>query len=160
MAIGPVYENNYKVYWCVAIDDINAPSETELSAPNATYLGRTLMKDGAALGVSQNRVTVAPIDTLFDAERGGSYSVAPTLTLYRDDQDESDSWDMVQAGTLGYLVIAPFGVPEDGDKCMVFPCEMGVKQPADSNANTAQSYTVNFMVHQEPALDAVVGGES
>lgn len=158
MTRGPVYENNYRVHWCPAVADITAPTVAEITAGD--YLGRLITKDGAALGISQNRVEVASIDELFDAERMGSWGARPVLSLYRDDITETDGWDLVSNGAIGFLVISPFqatpGTEAAGDPAYVFPAEMGVPMPQDSGANSPQTFKVEFAVTSEPEMDATV----
>jgi hypothetical protein len=151
---GPVYEGNLRVYFATTVADIAAPTVAEIGA--ATYLGRTVTKDGVAQGVSQNRVDVASIDEKFDAQRMGSWAATPTLTMFRDDDDESDSYDIVANGTEGFLILIPFGGAVAGSPAYVYPVEMGVALPGDSAANAPQTFTVNFAVTSEPNLDAVV----
>lgn len=158
MTRGPVYEKNYRVHWLPAVADISAPTVAEITAGD--YLGRLVTKDGAALGVSQNRVEAAAIDELFDAERMGSWGARPVLTIYRDDTDESDGWDLVSNGETGFLFISPFqatpGAEAAGDPAYVLPAEMGVPMPQDSGANSPQTFKLEFAVTSEPDLDATV----
>lgn len=161
MARGPIFEGNYKVHFLPTVADISAPTVAEFTAGD--YLGRVVTKDGTSLGISQNRVDVASIDELFDGQRMGSWGASPSLTLFRDDASEVDGWDIVANGTLGYLAIVPWvavqaaaGMPAAGDPAYVFPAEMGVAQPADSSANSPQTFTVDFAVTSEPNIDALV----
>lgn len=158
MTRGPVYEKNYRVHWAPAVASLAAPTVAEITAGD--YLGRLMTKDGAELGISQNRVEVASIDELFDAERMGSWGARPVLTLFRDDATETDGWDLVSAGETGFLVISPFqatpGTEAAGDPAYVFPAEMGVPMPQDSGANSPQTFKIEFAVTSEPELDAVI----
>lgn len=159
MTRGPVFEGNYRVYFAPAVASLAAPTVAEIGA--GSYLGRLITKDGVELGISQNTVDVASIEELFDAQRMGSWGAKPVLTLFRDDADETDGWDIIANGTTGFLIVSPFqatpgSAPADGDPAYVFPAEMGVVQPADSGSNTPQSFKVAFAVTSEPELDAVV----
>lgn len=159
MARGPAYEYNYRIYHLPAVAVIAAPTVAEIAAGD--YLGRLITKDGASLGVSQNRIDVASIDELFDAQRMGSWGATPSLSIYRDDATETDGWDLVANGTIGFLLISPFqavpgAAPAAGDPAYVFPTEMGVPQPGDSGANSPQMFVLDFAVTSEPELDATV----
>jgi hypothetical protein len=151
---GPVYEGNLKVYFATTVADITAPTVAEIGA--ATYLGRTITKDGVARGISQNRVDVASIDEKFDAQRMGSWGAAPSLTMFRDDEDETDGFDIVANGTEGYLILIPYGGLLTGSPAEVYPIEMGVAVLGDSAANAPQTFTVNFAVTSEPSIDGRV----
>lgn len=158
MTRGPVFESNYRVHWLPACASIAAPTVAEITAGD--YLGRLITKDGAELGISQNRVEVASIDELFDAERMGSWGARPVLEMFRDDAVETDGWDLITNGATGFLLISPFqatpGTEAVGDPAYVFPAEMGVPMPADSGANSPQTFKVEFAVTSEPSMDSVI----
>ena len=154
MTRGPVFEDMWKVYFAPTVADISAPTVAEVVTAG-DYLGRLLNIDGVALGISQNRVGVSSIDETFEAERMGTWSASPELTLFRDDTDESDGWDVLVAGTEGFLVISPYGVPIATSKAYVFPAELGVPRPADSAKNTPQTFKVSVAATSEPDMNAV-----
>lgn len=158
MTRGPVYEKNYRVHWLTTVVSTAAPTVAEIGA--GVYMGRLLAKDGIELGVSQNRVDIPVIDELFDSERMGSWGVRPSLTIYRDDTSETEGFDLAVSGATGFLVISPFqatpGTEAIGDPAYVMPAEMGVVMPADSGANSPQTFKLDFAVTSEPNLKAVI----
>jgi hypothetical protein len=149
-----VYEGNTKVYWLTSCANIQSPTVAEIAA--GKYIGAFLTKDGAALNTSQAAVDTAGIDSFWDTQVGGSTGMTPELTLFRDGASETNGWDLVIQGTQGFLLIAWFGTPVTGSKCMVIPAEMGIAKPANSAANTAQKFSVSFFMTAAPAQKAVV----
>ena len=149
-----VFEENYRVYWATTVGNIAAPTVAEVAA--ATYIGSYVTKDGVALNISENGVGIASIDTTFDAEVGGSWGVAPELTLFRDGVTETAGWNLIIKGTNGFLIVATFGVVTAGAKCYVLPAEMGIGKPTNSAANEPQKFTVRFFVTSTPNLKAVI----
>lgn len=150
------YENKLKVYFASAVANPSAPTEHEIAA--ATYLGAYLTRDGVELGMGQSRVDIASIDSSWDHQLMGTKQFAPSLTLYRDDVDETDGYDLAVDGTAGFLILSEFGEPEDGDKVHVIPVQMGQALLANSSANSPQTFQLHFALTDDPAIDAVVGG--
>lgn len=153
------YEKNYRVHWLTSCANINAPTVAEITA--GKYWGLSITKDGVAVNVSQNAVDTAVIDDDFDSEVGGSWQVKPQLTMLRDSGAgaETNTWDFVTRGTNGFLVLRPFGATATavtGDKAIVIPAEMGQVMPANSAANEAQKFNVQFFPTSAPAMKAVV----
>jgi hypothetical protein len=149
-----VYENNYKVYWLTSCANIQSPTTAEIAA--GKYIGAFLTKDGAALNTGQNAVDTAGIDSLWDTQIGGSTQMSPEFKLFRDGTSETNGWDLIVQGTQGFVLISTFGTPIAGSKAIVIPAEMGIAKPANSAANTAQTFTVSFFMTAQPAQKAVV----
>ena len=148
------YENKLKVYFATAVADIEAPTVAEIAA--ASYLGFYLKRDAIALGMSQARVDTSSVDDGWDLEIMGTVAMQPSLTLYRDDDDESEGYDLIVNGTDGFLILSPFGEPEASDVVFVAPVQMGEPIWQDSAANTAQRIVANFALRETPAPRAVV----
>lgn len=150
------YEENYKIYWLPSVQNINAPTTAEINA--GTRLTK-ITKDGWAPNFSENAVDTADIDTAYDSEVPGSWKAGPiAITMKRDDQDETSTYDLLVRNTNGFLLASPFGLATSGKKVMVFPSRIGITQHANSAANEAQKFTTQFFVTSEPALRAVVDG--
>jgi len=88
----------------------------------------------------------------------GTKQLTPSLTVYRDDVDESDGYDLAVDGTAGFLIVSAFGEPQDGDEVQVIPVQMGQALLSNSSANSPQTFQLHFALTDDPAMDAVVGG--
>lgn len=149
-----VYEENVHVYFATAVTSIAAPTVAEITA--ATNITSFMTKDGLALNMSENMVNTAGLDSAFDSQIIGSNAASPSLTMFRDDDDEADGFDLMVRGTQGFLIVSWFGPAIATAKASVFPVEIGITQIANSAANEPQKFTVNFAVATEPQLRAVV----
>lgn len=151
------HENNTKVHFVTTISNVAAPTAAEIAA--GTNLTPYITKDGVNTPSNQNYVDSAGIDTNFDAQNVGSYGGAPlTLTMFRDDTDETDSWDLMVYGTAGYLVIgrnSASGIAAS-DVVEVWPVEMHQPVMMQTAGNEMQKFTAGFAVTSAPTLDAVV----
>jgi hypothetical protein len=149
-----VSEGKVKVYFCPAVADIEAPTEGEINA--GTNLTPYVAKDGVDTPANQNMVDSATIEEAFDAQRVGSWGGSVTLTMFRDDEDETDSYDLITYGLAGFLVISRFGAPEAGSPVEVYPVEAHQPTTVPTSANAMQRFTAPFAVTSEPAMRAVV----
>lgn len=154
MTIGPVYEQTFKVIAVDTIADTSAPTTAEIGA--GTAMGRLLAIDSFTLGVSQDPVEIRTIERKFIPKRGGTWSMDPELKIFRDDETETEGWDLVVFGDTTHLVISPFGDPEATDEVWVVPIEWGQKRPMDPASNEGQAFMVKVFCHTEPVFDAVV----
>lgn len=152
-----VYEGNNKVWFVPTIANHASPTMVEINA--GTDLSPFITKDGIAVPNGQNMVDSATINDTFDAQRVGSWGGGPlTLTMFRDDTDESDSYDLITYGLEGYIVIGRFGTIGIGDKVEVWPIEAHQPTLMQSAANEMQKFSAAFAVTATPTLDAVVIG--
>lgn len=151
-----VYEQNTKVHWLTTIADIAAPTLTEITA--GTNLTPFITKDGVARNIATNNVDSASIDTNFDSQEVGSWGAGFQLTMFRDDGDEAESYDLVVYGTRGFLVVCPFGEPAVADQVEVYPAALHEPAPQNSAANAMQTFMVNCAITDKPNLRAVVAG--
>lgn len=151
------YEGKTKVYFCPSIADTEAPTLAEIAA--GTNFSPAVVKDGISFPSGQNMVDSATINEVFDSQRVGSWGGAPLgLTMQRDDEDETDTYDFIQYGLEGFIVILPFtpAAPQAGDKCSVWPVEAHEPTLQNPAANTMQRFNATFAVTSEPAMRAVV----
>jgi hypothetical protein len=148
------HEENVYVYFATAVANIEAPTLAEITA--ATDLTPYITKDGVVLGFTENRVDNAGIASAFDAQNIGSHGAQPALTMFRDTEDETDTWDLLQRGDEGFLIRSFNGPAITGSQVEVYPVEVGIRQPANSAANENQKFTTNFAVTADYTLDAVV----
>jgi hypothetical protein len=150
-----VYEGKNKVIYCPAVADIQAPTEAEIGA--GTDLSPFVTKDGISVPNAQNMVDSATIEDTFDAQQVGSWGGGPvTLTMFRDDTDETDSYDLIEYGLEGYLVISRFGAPVASSKVEVWPVEFHEPTLMQSAANEMQKFSAAAAVTGSPAMRAVV----
>lgn len=149
-------EGKVKVYHCPTIANLAAPTVAEVITAG-TNLTPFLTKDGVSTPNSQNMVDTAGINTVFDTQAVGSWGGAPlVLTMFRDDTDESDSYELITYGLKGYIVIARFGTIVATDVVEVWPVEAHQPTLMATAANEAQKFTASFAVTAAPDLDAVL----
>lgn len=150
-----VYEGNVKVHFVPTIADTAAPTVAEITA--GTNLTPFITKDGVSVPNGQNMVDSATIEDTFDAQRVGSWGGGPlTLTMFRDDTDETDSYELVTYGLEGYVVISRFGEVQSGSAVEVWPVEAHQPTLMQTAANEMQKFSAAFAVTATPALNAAV----
>lgn len=152
---GAVSDGNVKVTWVPTIADIQAPTVSEISA--GTPIPR-ITKDGVNPPQNQNTVDGAGIDDTYDSENVGTWGGGPfELTIFRDDTDETDTYDLFVYGLTGFLVIGRFGSNDtSSDKVEVWPAESHEPVLMQTATNEKQRFQVSFAITSEPALRAVV----
>ena len=151
-----VYEGNVKVYYVPTIADTDVPTVAEVITAG-TALTPYITKDGVAVPNGQNMVDSATIEDTFDAQRVGSWGGGPlTLTMFRDDTDETDSYELITYGLEGYIVISRFGTPVATDTIEVWPVEAHQPTLMQSASNEMQKFSAAFAVTAAPTFDAVL----
>ena len=149
------YDENVKVFFCETIVDRDAPTEAEIGA--GIDWTPFLTKDGVNVPNAQNMVDTGGIDTSYDAQQVGTWGGAPlVLTMFRDDTDETDSYDSITYRDRGFVVISRFGVPESGGRVEVWPVEAHEPTLQQTAGNEAQKFTAAFAVTDAPSMRAVV----
>lgn len=150
-----VYEGNVKVLFAATVASKTAPTVANIAA--AIELTPFITKDGVSVPSTQNMVDSATIEDVFDAQRVGSWGGGPlTLTMFRDDEDETDSYDLIEYGLEGFLIISRFGDPIVGSKVEVWPVEAHEPTLMQTGANEMQKFSAAFAVTSAPAMRAVV----
>jgi hypothetical protein len=154
-----VFEENTTAWWVSAISNIAAPTAAEVNA--GTNLTSFVTKDGLKYGVQNNMVSIAAIDTAFDAEVIGSYGVKFSVDFLRDDTTDTAWTTLVTRKTNGFFVVRirgalPTAVAATGQKLMVFPSQTGQLIPNNSAANEKQKFTCEFAVTSTPNLNSAV----
>lgn len=150
-----VYEGKNKVYYLPACANTAAPTTVEIAA--GTNLTPYITKDGITVPSTQNMVDSATIEDVFDAQQVGSWGGGPlTLTMFRDDDDETDSYDLIEYGLEGFILISRFETPIATSKVEVWPVEAHEPTIQQSAANEMQKFTAAFAVTSEPSMRAVV----
>lgn len=150
-----VYEGNVQVHFLTAVADIDAPTTVEIGA--GTDLTPFLTKNGVAVPNTQNMVDASGLSEVFNAEVVGSWGGGPVeLTMYRDDVDETNAYDLVVYGTLGFLVIARFNSIASAAKVEVWPVEMHEPTLMPSAKDEMQTFKAAFAVTSAPSMRAAV----
>lgn len=148
-----VFDGTMHVYFCPTVVSKAAPTVANITA--GEDITAFLPKDGLSFSPTDNRVDTGDMSTLFDSQIMGTYGYELSLTMFRDDTDDL-AWETFTHKEEGFLVFSPFGPAGAADPVHVFPVEAGQRQLANSAANERQTFTVQFAVTSEPALDAVV----
>lgn len=151
-----VYEGTVNVYFATTVADISAPKISEITG--ATDITCFLTKDGLAPNITTNNVDSGALCDVFDGQIPGSFGADFTLTMFRDDYDDA-AWELVEYGETGFIIVEPFGaageLPVAGDPVEVYEGAWHQKSPANSAANTQQTFTAPFPCVRVD-LDAVV----
>lgn len=149
-----VHEGNTKVYLALAVANKSAPTLAEIAA--ATNLTPFITKDGVTTPSNQNMVDAAGIDTVFDAQYVGSWGGPVSLTMFRDDDDETDSWELITYGLEGWIIVSRFGVPTTGSTVEVYPVQAHKPVMQQTATNEMQKFTAMFAVTDAPDDSATV----
>jgi len=147
------HDDQVKFYWATTVASIAAPTVANITA--ATLIPTIT---NYTTNMSEGEVDTSDIDSLYDTSVVGTTKAGPlTLTIKRDDDDETDTWDLFATPrTAGFLIRSPFGPAIAGSKVEVYPVQVGQRRPAGYGRNTAQMFDINFYVTSAPDLDAVV----
>lgn len=102
-------------------------------------------------------ITTPDLGSTFDKTIGGPDQAGnPTLTIYDDDAGPAALLVILTKGTVGFVLLSPYGAPGSGDTVEVWPVKViGNNRQYDMGAN-AQVSVVAFGVTGEPAQNAVV----
>lgn len=154
-----VYEQRTRVAWVPSIADIAGPTTTELNAGDD--LSPFITKDGVNTPANQNMVDNATITDRFDAQLVGSFGGPLTLTMYRDNVEADDPYELFEWGDEGFIVIR-YGVDyatgwTNGQRVEVYPAQAHEPVMAPSAANENAKFTIQFAVTSQPDKRAVVG---
>lgn len=161
---GLVHDGNYKVAWVPAIQDITAPTTSELSAPGVIDLECQITPDGLAREATDESVDTSRLCSVFTTMQVGRTSFEVSLTLVRLDESESgvvdEAYHDIKKGTRGFLVIRD-NLPAatawaSGQEVEVYPVQAGTRSKANPAANELQTFTLPLMVTGDPALEAEV----
>lgn len=141
--------------------NLAAPTAAELGNPDVINLTPLLISLNAS---SQGNVVPTPdLSTLFETSIGGTVSATFTADFYRDDDETKDlAWKTLTRGKKGYFYISRFGGtgtlrrPLAGEDIEVWPIIVTARTAAPLASNTAQMFTLNAAVYEEPAENAVV----
>lgn len=151
-----VYDGKVKVYYAPAIASVADPTIAEFTTAG-TDLTPYITKDGVSVPATQNLVDVGGIDDVYNPEIVGTWGGGPLeLTMFRDDADETDAYDLIVYGTKGFIVISRFGTPVAADIVEVWPVEMHEPTLMASAKDEAQKFKAAFAITAEPLMRAVV----
>jgi hypothetical protein len=148
----PVFDDTTYVYWLDTVASLAAPTVANITA--GTLLPGVTNFDTPS---SEAEVDTSDIYSIYDTSIVGTSKAGPiTLTIKRDDTDESDTWDLLEFRDTGVLVFSDFGPAVATSKVRVYPVQVGQRRPAGYGRNTVQTFDVSFYVTSDPELDAVV----
>lgn len=146
------------------IADVSAPELSELST--IVDLSCDVQSGGVDLGVSTAVIDAASICSAFVAQGLGRTTVSPKLTGWRYKQPDDTFWELVEKGTLGWLLIRT-GVPSEtalaeGQMVSLAYVEMSDPQPQFPGGDTLTTFQVNLVLVNGQLFDqkAVIGGGS
>lgn len=133
------------------------PSVAELTA--ATDVTCFVMSINAS--AQGNTVPTPSLCSLFETSVPGTSQATFQGDFYRDDtkvgQDITDvAWNLLPRGTKGYFYISRFGGtgtdarPVAGEAVEVWPVQITSRAAGALSSNTAQTFTVNAAVNEEP----------
>jgi hypothetical protein len=146
------HDGNVKWYWATTVASEAAPTVANITA--ATLIPSITNYDTPA---SEGEVDTSGVDDLYDTSVVGTSKAGPiTLTIKRDDTDETDTWDLLDFRAVGFLIKSPFGPAILASKVQVYPAQIGQRRPGGYSRNAVQDFQVSFYVTSPPELDAVV----
>jgi hypothetical protein len=152
-----VFEGNVAVWFVPTVASVAAPTAAEINA--GTNLTAFFTKDGFDSGINDSQVSVAGLDTDFDAEIQGSWAAKPKVTLFRDDTTDT-AWTTLPRKASGYFVVRPIGGPTAvaaiGNKVEVYPVQTGQRQLNNTAENEKKKFTVQCACTAAPNLAATV----
>lgn len=157
---GPlVYEGNVPVTFVPAIEDITAPTATEIGG--GEEMSSYIPKDGVQFPADRGMVDTGSLDRKFNSQYPGSTGGTLVITFKRQNRDgDSAAWEAFKAGEVaGYLVFG-FEGSNDTEDDEVDVYQVVGHEPVRSNpaGDTEQRFVVNFGVQDEAAAVAVVAG--
>lgn len=148
----PTFDATTHIYWADTVAALAAPTVANITA--ATLIPGITGFDTPS---SEAEVDTSDIDTTYDTSVVGTNKAGPiTLTIKRDDTDETDGWDLFTFRDTGFLIFSDFGAAILASKVRVYPVQVGQRRPASYGRNTVQTFDTSFYVTDEPALDGVV----
>lgn len=142
-------------YYLPAVGDPNLnPTTAEIGAGDRIKALVNYTSPG-----TEAEVDTSTTDSSYDTSVVGTSKVGPiVLTIQRDDEDETDTWDLFTFRDTGFLLRSPFGDPDTGAKVSVYPVQAGRRREAGFSKNAVQADEISFYVTDEPNVDAVVDG--
>lgn len=145
-----VFERFTRVLWVPGengIADYHAPTLAELAT--GTDWACYLTKDGLAPGGQTNKVDGGELCDNIDGQSIGSVGFDFNMTFKRDNNDDA-AWDLANWGDLGHIVVrrgllheTAFAAAQEVE-CWV--AQMGEPIPANSAANTQQTFMLGFAI--------------
>lgn len=161
---GIVHDGNYLVTWVDVIEDISAPTVTELDA--GIPLECQVTPSGLGREASDETVDSSRLCSVFTTMKIGRTSFDVSLTLVRletvDSGNVDEAYDTLKKGKLGYLVVRDNQSADNpyaaDDEVEVYPAECGTRSKAAPAANEMQTFTLPLTVYSDPDLYSVVVG--
>lgn len=148
---------NTQVYFCLAVDDISAPTPTEIT--DGVDLSDFIVTLDAS--TSGNTVPTPSFASLFETSISGTVTSTFTAEFYRDDENDL-AWETLPRATDGYVVVSRFGFsgtdnePDDDDEVEVWPVRITTRSATALTNNEVQRFGIEAAIPQEPAEDATV----
>lgn len=152
-----VYENNLRIYYVPDIDDMSAPTVDEITTDGTRLV--QVPVDGIQFGGTQNNASTAMLDSQRISQSPGTEDRSLTINYRRLDADD-DMFDLWERDLDGYLVVSPFGTPEEGDVVRVYKGSAHAPMPVDPSQDTHQKDQVTWPVDDwdEKAVVAAASG--
>lgn len=141
-----------------------APTEAEID--DAIDLTCLVMSINAS--AQGNTVPTPSLCSLFETSVPGTSQATFSGDFYRDDAKGTDgkimdiAWNLLPRGKAGYFFISRFGgsgedhKPRAGESVEVWPVQITSRQAGALSSNTAQTFTSNAAVNENPWESAVV----
>lgn len=144
------------------ITDVSAPTLASLSG--MVDLSCDIQSGGVDLGVSSAVIDTASLCSAFVSQANGRTTVSPKLTGWRYKQPDDTFWELVEKGSLGWLLIRT-GIPTEtplanGQMVTLAYVEMSEPMPSFPGGDTATTFTVNMVLVSGQLFDqkAAIGG--
>ncbi len=149
------HDGNVVWYWATTVAGAPpnyAPTVADIAA--ATKIPRITNYETPS---SEAEVDVSDIDTTYDTSVVGTSKAGPiNLTIKRDDNSETNTWDLFVFRMNGFLIKSKKGAAVVGSKVEVYPVQVGQRRPSGYSRNAVQDFQVSFYVTAEPNINATV----
>ena len=146
------HDGNVVWYFAATVASTAAPTVANITA--ATRIPNITSYDTPS---SEAEVDTSGIDDIYDTSVVGTSKAGPiVLTMKRDDTSETNTWDLLDFRTNGFLIKSKKGAAILASKVEVYPVQIGQRRPEGYGKNATQKFAVSFYVTSAPNLDAVV----
>lgn len=133
-----------------------APTAAELNA--GTFLTGFLTDGGLSTPLDGSIVDAADMGSAFNKTASGTFGgQALTLELFRDDAADT-AWTTLQRGTVGFIVVARFGLATPGtyaiaDVVDIWTIDVVTRNPVDVARNEMQRFGAEMAVTADVTED-------
>jgi len=152
--------NKTKVVIAPAVASLAAPSGPEITAGTVLTVAASTTLAGlvemSGFETAPSDISVPDVGTSFDGMIPGRRAASAASMTFYDDDASSTIRTALAEGTVGYIIIMPYGQTA-GRRCEVWPVRVSaVNDSQITSANEAKKFVVSMSVTADPSKVAVV----